>query len=169
MAPHGVYPAAAPDTWLTIAVRDEAAWQGLLHVMQCEALGTDRRFADLPARLSHRAALDEQITAWTRTQNADAAAVRLQAAGVAAHASWNSPAIVADSHLRSRHAIISVLEPNGGTRAAIGAPMCFSAATGVGISRPTPALGEHEDYVFGELLGLSRPQRSFLEEKGAIR
>ncbi len=169
MAPHGVYPAAASDSWLTIAVRDEAAWRGLVRAMRNEMLGTDPRFATLASRLANRAALDEAVAAWTRTQDANEAASLLQAEGVAAHASWDSRDIVADPHLRARGAIIEVPEPGGdGIRAAVGAPMRLSAADGIGISRPTPALGEHEDYVFGEILGLSRAERSRLEQERAI-
>ncbi len=169
MAPHGVYPAAAPDSWLTIAVRHETAWRGLLRAMRGETLGTDSRFATLASRLANRAALDEGVAAWTRTQDANEAASLLQAEGVAAHASWDSREIVADPHLRARGAIIEVPEPGGDEiRAAVRAPMHLSAADGIGISRPTPALGEHEDYVFGEMLGLSRAERSRLEQERAI-
>jgi crotonobetainyl-CoA:carnitine CoA-transferase CaiB-like acyl-CoA transferase len=168
MAPHGVYPALARDTWLTIAVREEAAWQGLLRVMKREDLGQDPRFATLAARLAHRPPLDAEVALWTRTQDAEEAALLLQAERVAAHASREIREIVADPHLKARGAIIEVPEPGGGRRAAIGAPMRFSAAQGIGVSRPTPALGEHEDYVFGELLGLSRSERSRLEAAGAI-
>jgi len=37
-----------------------------------------------------------------------------------------------------------------------------------GIVRGTPALGEHEDYVYGELLGLTRAQRQALQDEEVI-
>ena len=143
---------------------------GLLRVMHREGLGADRRFIDLPARLTHREALDEEIAAWARTQNADVVAALLQAAGVAAHASWDSPTIVADKHLRAPEARSSTFRSRmAGSGLRLERRCASPRQPVVGISRPTPALGEREDYVFGELLGLSRSQRSFLEEKGAIR
>ncbi|MEZ5743456.1 MAG: hypothetical protein R3D89_06955 [Sphingomonadaceae bacterium] len=37
-----------------------------------------------------------------------------------------------------------------------------------GFERFTPALGEHEDYVFGELLGMAREERQALEDAEVI-
>ena len=53
-------------------------------------------------------------------------------------------------------------------RLAVGTPARFSRTQDVGIRRLTPALGQDEDYVFGELLGLGRVQRADLEERGVI-
>ena len=50
----------------------------------------------------------------------------------------------------------------------VGTPARFSRTQDVGIRRLTPALGQDEDYVFGELLGLGRVQRADLEERGVI-
>jgi crotonobetainyl-CoA:carnitine CoA-transferase CaiB-like acyl-CoA transferase len=50
----------------------------------------------------------------------------------------------------------------------VGAPVRFSATAEVGIRRLTPELGQDEDYVFGELLGLSRAERDALETREVI-
>jgi len=150
MAPHGVYPAAGEDRWLSIAVDGEAERQALR-----EITGS----ADLS---------DEALSVWTRTQDANAAAECLQAAGIAAHASWTTPEIAADPHLRERHAIVEVAEPDGKRRAAVGVPMRLSKGPEIGIHRGTPKLGEHEDYVYGELLGMGREERTALEEAEVI-
>lgn len=168
MAPHGVYPAEGDDCWVSIAVRNDHQWRALTRVMGRPELGDDPRFADPGARLARRAELDALVTDWTVTLSADAAAAALQDAGVAAHASWTSRDIADDPHLRARGAIIDVAEPDGRRRAAVGAPMRFSRSGGVGLKRGTPGLGEHEDYVFGALLGLSRRERRELEDAEAI-
>ena len=59
-------------------------------------------------------------------------------------------------------------EPDGTRRAAVGVPMRLSKGPEIGIHRGTPKLGEHEDYVYGELLGMSRAERSALEEAEVI-
>jgi len=41
--------------------------------------------------------------------------------------------------------------------------MRLSKCEQIGIHRGTPRLGEHEDYVYGELLGMSRAERQSLE------
>jgi crotonobetainyl-CoA:carnitine CoA-transferase CaiB-like acyl-CoA transferase len=71
-------------------------------------------------------------------------------------------------HLRARGATTEVTAPDIPSRLAVGAPVRFSKAHDVGIRRLTPALGQDEDYVFGELLGLSCAQRADLERREVI-
>ena len=59
-------------------------------------------------------------------------------------------------------------EPDGTRRAAVGVPMRLSKGAEIGIHRGTPKLGEHEDYVYGELLGMSARERQALEEGEVI-
>jgi crotonobetainyl-CoA:carnitine CoA-transferase CaiB-like acyl-CoA transferase len=70
--------------------------------------------------------------------------------------------------LRARNAIVHVAEPDGKVRAAVGVPMRFSSSPEVGISRGTPKLGEDEDYVYGELLGIGQAERKRLTEAQVI-
>lgn len=168
MAPHGVYPAAGDDQWISLAIGTDAEWRALTALMGIPGLATDGRFADAGSRRRNCGELDAVISRWTRMLAADEAAAKLQAAGIAAHASWTAKDIVADAHLRARHAIVEVREPDGKERAAVGVPMRLSKGAGIGISRGTPQLGEHEDYVFGELLGLSSSERRKLEDEKII-
>ena len=46
--------------------------------------------------------------------------------------------------------------------------MRLSKCEQIGIHRGTPTLGEHEDYVDGELLGMSRAERQSLEADEVI-
>jgi crotonobetainyl-CoA:carnitine CoA-transferase CaiB-like acyl-CoA transferase len=168
MAPHGVYPATGEDRWLSVAVASDAEWQAMAGVMGAAELAGDRRFATAAARLANKGELDAAVSRWTATLDANAAAQRLQAAGVAAHASWTTPEIAADPHLRARRAIVDVHEPDGTERAAVGVPMRLSKGPEIGIGRGTPKLGEHEDYVYGELLGMSTAERQALGDEEVI-
>ncbi len=167
-APHGVYPAQGEDRWVAIAVTDDAQWQALAAIIDEPALAGDARFARAADRHANRAALEPVIAAWTRTLPADDISEMLQDAGVAAHGSWTTPEIAADPHLRARGAICEVQEPDGQHRAAVGVPMRLSRGAEIGIHRGTPKLGEDEDYVYGELLGLGRDERTALEDGEVI-
>lgn len=167
-APHGLYPTNVVDRWLSIAVGNEAAWTGLLRVTNRGELANDSRFASAETRYTNRAALDQIVAIWSSTQIAEEAASALQNAGVPAHVSWTAADIVSDPHLRQRGAIVDVQEPDGKTRAAVGLPFGLSECPDVGIVRGTPELGEHEDYVFGELLGIGRVEYAELIEQQAI-
>jgi crotonobetainyl-CoA:carnitine CoA-transferase CaiB-like acyl-CoA transferase len=166
MAPHGVYATAQPDRWLTLAVRNDAEWQALAHTLGRD--GSDPRYATMPSRLRHREELDQLLAQWLASCDADDTAVRLQQAGVCAHVSWTMHDIATDPHLRERGAATSVSAPDLPERLAVGAPARFSRTSQVGIRRLTPALGQDEDYVFGELLGLSSAQRADLEAREVI-
>jgi benzylsuccinate CoA-transferase BbsF subunit len=76
--------------------------------------------------------------------------------------------IARDPHLRARGTTTEVSAPGIPPRLAVGAPARFSKTHDVGIRRLTPRLGQDEDYVFGELLGLSSAQRADLERREVI-
>lgn len=166
MAPHGVYATATADRWLTLAVRDDAAWRALARVAGWPE--DDPDYATQAARRARREALDARVAAWLAGCDAEQIAQALQQAGVCAHVSWNMEDIARDPHLRARAAVVDVSSPDLPPRAVVGAPARFSRTSDVGIRSLTPALGQDEDYVFGELLGLSRAQRADLETREVI-
>jgi len=168
MAPHGVYPALGDDRWLALEIGNDAQWAALAEIMGNPDLARDSRFATADARRSNRAALDALVSAWTSTQEPNAAAESLQRIGIGAHASWTTPEIAADAHLQERGAIVDVTEPDGKHRAAVGVPMRLSKCADIGIDRGTPKLGEHEDFVYGELLGMDQAERRRLEDAEVI-
>ena len=174
MSPHGVYPAAGEDRWVSIAVGSDEERRALAKLIgapaQAGASGhqADRLPHEVPACAGTPEISAEAISEWTRQLDANAAAEQLQAMGIAAHASWTTPEIAADPHLHERRAIVEVAEPDGKLRAAVGVPMRLSKGEDIGIHRGTPKLGEHEDYVYGELLGMGRGERSRLEEAEVI-
>jgi crotonobetainyl-CoA:carnitine CoA-transferase CaiB-like acyl-CoA transferase len=168
MAPHGVYPAAGEDNWISIAIGTDAEWHSLTALMQAPDLPTDPRFCTAAARHANRAMLETIVAEWSVAHDANGLAAKLQAVGIAAHASWTARDITADEHLRARHAIIGVHEPDGKQRAAVGVPVRLSKGEDIGISRGTPKLGEHEDYVYGELLEMTASERASLQEEQVI-
>jgi crotonobetainyl-CoA:carnitine CoA-transferase CaiB-like acyl-CoA transferase len=168
MAPHGVYATDQPDRWLTLAVRSDPEWRAMTQTLGQPEAARDARFATADARVRHRHELDGLLTQWLRTCNADTTAERLQLAGVCAHVSWNMQDIAQDPHLRARGATTEVSAPGIPPRLAAGAPARFSKTSEVGIRRLTPALGQDEEYVFGELLGMSAAQRADLERREVI-
>ena len=168
MAPHGVYATNRPDRWLTLAIRNDAEWKTFAMALGHRMAATDPRFATGEARLKRQAELDTCITNWLSTLDADDLARKLQRVGICAHVSWNMQDIADDAHLKARGATTRVTAPGIEPRLAVGAPARFSNTDDVGIRRLTPALGQDEEYVYGELLGLSKAQRADLERREVI-
>jgi crotonobetainyl-CoA:carnitine CoA-transferase CaiB-like acyl-CoA transferase len=167
MAPHGVFRTRDDDRWLTIAVRSDEEWQGLLGLMKAPALLCEPRYHTAASRHAHRRELHDEIEKWTRTRDAVEAERALQKIGIAAHISSDMRDIAADAHLRQRGIVVDVDDNEGRRRAALGVPIRFSKSQ-AGLERGTPRLGEDEDYVFGELLGLTAEDRKTLMDQQVI-
>lgn len=166
MSPHGVYATAQPDRWLTLAIRNDDEWRALLRVLGQGEM--DPRFARAASRVRLTAEVDHLVAGWLSVCDADETAVRLQQAGLCAHVSWTLQDIADDAHLRSREALVEVSAEGIPPRLAVGAPGRFGGTPNVGIRRLTPSLGQDEEYVFGELLGLGVAQRADLEAREVI-
>lgn len=157
IAPHNVYPCAGDDAWVSIVVATDDEWRAFAKVLQRPEWLNDARFASAQARCTHRRELDREIGAWTRSRSREEVTRALQAAGVAAFPSYTAQDIVDDAHLNERGTIKTMHGPDGESRKVVGPPWRFSR-TPAKLERWTPKLGEHNEYVFGELLGLQRKE-----------
>ena len=89
-APHGIYPCAGPDRWVAIAINGDDEWARLCEIMGQPGLATDARFATHEARTENQDALDETLSAWTRTHDRYDVQALCQAAGIPAGAVQNA-------------------------------------------------------------------------------
>jgi crotonobetainyl-CoA:carnitine CoA-transferase CaiB-like acyl-CoA transferase len=167
-APHGLYLTNKPDRWLSIAVGTDAQWLAFLSVAQMEELNAEPRFKTVASRHANASPLDVYVKQWCAGVDAEDTAHRLQSAGVPAHVSWNTHDLVTDPHLRDRRAIVDVVDDEGNSRAAVGFPARFSVSDAPSIDRGTPKLGEDEDYVYGQLLGLGKADITDLIDREVI-
>jgi crotonobetainyl-CoA:carnitine CoA-transferase CaiB-like acyl-CoA transferase len=166
MAPHGCYPCAEGD-WISLAIATDAEWRSLCEALERPALATDARFANPAQRQSNADALDDEVAAATRGQDAADLAERLRASGVPAFKSASSLDIVSDDHLWARGFYRLVSDQANGSRPVLGAPWRFSR-TQADIARGAPRLGEHNPYVYGALLGLPPERLAALIGEGVV-
>lgn len=166
MAPHGCYP-CRDDEWVAIAVASTAEWRQLCSLLGITDLLEDSRFGALAARQEHRRYLDGRIAEATRGHGAGELAERLKAAGVSASKSANSLDLVSDELLWSRGIYRSVSDWKQGARSIVGVPWRMSGAS-ASISNGAPRLGEHNAYVYCDLLGLSAKELEQLIQVGVV-
>jgi crotonobetainyl-CoA:carnitine CoA-transferase CaiB-like acyl-CoA transferase len=164
MAPHGCYPCMG-DEWISIAVRTDEEWRALCGAMGEPALAS--RYADSRSRQSNSRQLDETLASWTRTKDARELGAALRDRGVGAFKSLSSVDLVGDEHLWERGFFTHVTDTKQRSTPIVGAPWRMSA-TAASIHRAAPLLGEHNDYVLGELLGLSASERQRLIEQKVV-
>ncbi|MFN0164634.1 MAG: CoA transferase [Burkholderiales bacterium] len=167
MAPHGVYPAAGDDAWLTVAVADDAQWRALARLASGESWADDARFDHAGGRLANAAELDVALATWTRRFGRDVLAAQLREAGIAAtpvlavEEMWRHPQFAARA---MRHTIdIPVYGPDE----VMSAPWRFSDFAPQ-VSACGPGTGQHNREVFQEMLGMTDQEITELEALGVI-
>lgn len=166
-APHNIYRCKGEDKWVAIAVAAEHEFRSLCEAMGNPSLAEDERFSDLDRRLAHQDILDDIIASWTCRLNPYDVMEKLQRAGVASGAVLNAPEMLADPHLNDRGFFVEIEHPEAGRHRYCRSPINLSR-TPTDASRPAPCLGQHNGYVLGEILGLSKTEIDQLEEKGTI-
>lgn len=167
-APHGCYPCAGEDRWCAIAVFDDDEWRRLCEVAARPDWAEDARFATRSARLANVAELDRRVGAWTAGLDAYDVEARLQAASVAAGVvQTTEDQLRRDPQLASRGFFEEIEHELKGTVLANGIPLGLTATPGR-TSHAGSALGQDNDYVFGELLGFAPTELARLRELGAL-
>jgi crotonobetainyl-CoA:carnitine CoA-transferase CaiB-like acyl-CoA transferase len=78
MAPHGCYPCAGDDQWVTVAVEDDEQFAAHCRVMGRPELAADPRFADVVIRYRNQDELDGIVAEWTRRLTPQAVTDALQ-------------------------------------------------------------------------------------------
>jgi crotonobetainyl-CoA:carnitine CoA-transferase CaiB-like acyl-CoA transferase len=158
-APHGVFPCAGDDQWIAIDAAAEAHWQALARI----APGLrDPAFADSAGRLDRQGALEARLEAWTRGQDAETLAARLQAAGVPAARVRSTAETLECPHFATRGWFRRLAHVDVGEHAYNGLPWRFAGAPSR-THRPSPRLGEHSREILKERLGLSDAEIDRLE------
>lgn len=150
VAPHGCYPCAGAE-WITIAVADDDAWRRLCHVLGANELAADSRYRSADARQLHADALDNELSAWTRDHDAAELAHRLRSAGVGAAKSATATDVISDELLWERGTYRFVSDRVEGQRPVLGPSWLMTRPAR--IERGAPKLGEHNEYVLGDILG----------------
>jgi benzylsuccinate CoA-transferase BbsF subunit len=161
MAPHNCYRCKGDDKWVSIAVGNDEEWKALCHAMDKPALAEDERFADQFSRWKHQDELDPLIEKWTAKHTHYEVTEILQREGVAAFPSLNNEEIFNDPHCRDRECFTLVDHPEQGKMYVVSPPWKFSE-TSARVTAAAPLLGEHNEYVFGELLGIPKGEISRL-------
>lgn len=161
-APHGAFRCQDTeingeqhDRWVAIAVRNEAQWQALVEAMGTPAWATDAKFATLDGRKANEDELEQRITEWTLPQDAAEVMRALQAKSVPAGVVHNARDMLEnDPHLKQRAYYEYLDHPEAGRTAHDGAPFRLSRTPG-SLRTPAPCLGEHNEYVCKDLLGMT--------------
>jgi len=157
MAPHNTYPCAGEDKWIAIAVGNDQEWEALCATMGYPSWARNAKFADQFNRWKNRNEIDTQLSEWTRNYTHLELAATLQQAGVPAGPVLDSVEIHADPHLKEWGYWWELNHHEAGKRIQPGIPVRMSNVQKFNYGSP-PDLGQHNNEVFGGILGLSEEE-----------
>lgn len=167
MAPHGIYPAAGEDNWVAIACRDDAEWRALASVV-AEGWAEDERFATLAGRLADEDDLDTLLGSWTEDRDRFDIERALQRVSIPAAAVQRpEDRIDKDTNTEAWGLWPTVSHTAMGQVRVDGLPVHLGETDWI-IQRGAPCLGEHNEYVYGEILGLPAAEVAALREEGVL-
>ena len=162
MAPYGNYPCQGEDRWVSIAVANDEEWLGLVTAMGTPDWTTEDRFTSRYQRHRHRQELDEHMSRWTRQRDAWEITEVLQSHGVAAIPVMDAEERLYDRHNRERGLYQEIEHP------ALGVEPIFNLMWNLEKTPPeirghAPTLGQHNQQIFGRVLGMTEEEIRHLE------
>ena len=157
--PHGVYAAHGKERYVALAVEDEAQWDALATMLDLPCA-----FAE---RFQHEAEIDRSIGAWFENKDAFAAAETARRNGVPAYVVMRPTDLYEDPQLAYREFFVTLDHPEMGPTPYDG-PATIYSRTPQRLRSPAPMVGEHNDRVLGEILGLSPAEIEAFRSAGAL-
>lgn len=169
MAPHNCYRCLddGMDRWISIAIGTEEEWAAFCHAIGSPQWTQDERFRDASSRWRNQDEMDRLIEVWTIDRSDREAMEILQGAGVAAVPSFSIDELWADPHLAQREVFEVVEHPVLGAQPLLRSP-CRLSMTPQTITTHGTMLGEYNQWVYSEILGLPQQEIDSLVEKGVI-
>jgi len=166
-APCGCYQCRGRDRWCVIAVFDEDQWRALCRVLGYPDWTGDKRFSNVLNRKEHSKELDELLEGWTAKRSAEEVMALLQEAGVPSGVVQNAEDLAGDPQLMEREFFVHLKHPTLGDTISDGSPIRFTHNCERKY-KASPLLGEDNEYVFRDLLGLSKGEFHGYVEKHVI-
>ena len=155
LAPFGIFP--TKDGFIAICAPTEAMARGFFEAVGHPELSEDERFATRDARVKNFQKLDAFIERFTRSLTSSEAVAQLEGAGVPAAEVRNTSVATRDPRVVQRGETVPLSHPKYGVVEDVygmGLPIRFSGSN-AGFDQPPPALGEHNNLVYGQILGYS--------------
>jgi len=158
-APHGAFPCKGKDSWCAIAIFNEEQWKNICNVIGRSDLLNNPKFKTLKDRKENEGELEAIISDWTRNCTKQEVMQRMQEAGVPSGMVRNAREVLECPQLNERQLFVKREHPVIGVCNTPAPPIKFSKTPSN--VRPAPCLGEHNHYVYTELLGM--PDEEFVD------
>jgi len=165
-APRNTYQ-TVDGRWLAMSGSSPALALRVFRAIGRDDLLTDPDFSDPQRRLARAREVDDVVAEWVATKTLSEAMAVFEAHEVAAAPVYDIRDLVADEQLAHREVFISVDDRQLGPMTVQAPVPRFSAAAGA-VEHLGPSLGEHNDEIYGELLGLTSTEINDLRARGVL-
>lgn len=171
-APHGAYPCRGTDEWITIAVQNDEQWQALVAELSAPDWARDARFQTAVGRKTHEDELDRLLSEFTKNEGRYDLMNRLQKRGIPSGVVQKADdRFTRDQQLQERRYFVPLPHSEIGTWPVENFPAKFqNMRVDIGglPGRGAPLMGEDNDTVYRELLGLTAEEIAALREDWII-
>ncbi|MDR1732837.1 MAG: CoA transferase [Synergistaceae bacterium] len=158
----------ASDGELVIGAGNDKLWQSLCDVMKRPDLKAETRYAKLRDRVANHAELREIVEKWVSSQKVADIVKTLDDAGIPCAPIYDIRQVVEDPHIAgARQMFVEIEHPVAGKTKLTGSHLKLSG-TPTSLRTPSPALGQHNEEIYGSFLGLSADEVAALKQEGAI-
>lgn len=156
------------DGSLVIGAGNDKLWGCLCCVMSRPELAEDPRYLKVPDRVARHAELKTIVEEWTKNLTVNEIYEKVSAAGVPCAPIYDIEQVVNDPHIaQDREMFVEMDHPKAGRLTVTGSHIKLTG-TPSSVRTPSPALGEHTDEIFAELLDLTSEEVEVLREEGAV-
>jgi crotonobetainyl-CoA:carnitine CoA-transferase CaiB-like acyl-CoA transferase len=162
----GSLPAA--DRWIAIGVTNDEQWHAFVKAIGSPEWTRDQKFATQESRYAHAEELDRLVETWTRDREPYEAMDTLAKAGVPAGVVQNADDLANHDRQLSHLGFWWVADRENMAPNHFDAYPARLSETPATLWGPAPWLGEHNERVFGELLGMSPEEVKRLQEEEVI-
>lgn len=166
VAPSNVYP-TQDGQMVLIAANQDTVFGRLTQAMSQPELAQDARYATHTARGAHQVELDARVSEWTRGLTREQVLERMEQYGVPAGLIYRAPEMLQDAHFKARNAIVNVRHPDFGDLKMQNVAPQLSETPGR-VHGPSPRLGEHNEEIYLQLLGMERDRYQALQAAKVI-
>ena len=165
-SPIGTY-RTLDDRYMVLSVSTDRVWKRMAEATRHPEWLIDPRFATNPQRTAHADEVDAMVGQWFGEHTADHAQQILDDAGVPVSPIYSIADIFADAQYQARGDIVTAEDPEIGEVPRPGIIPRFSRTPG-SVRFVGPKLGEHNDAIYGDLLGLPLDEIASLRADGVI-
>jgi CoA:oxalate CoA-transferase len=164
-APFGAY--NAKDGSVVICTITDPQWQKVLQAMGREDLMSEERYSTREKRTKNMEEVDGLVQAWCKEKTVEEVFAILKKYGVPCSPLPTFDQVATDPHLLSREMIVEVEQPVSGKVKLSGSVYKMSKTPGDRKQR-VPAVGEHNEEVYGRLLGIDAQEIKKLKDESII-